>query len=92
MARNPSPNDNPNDAYPLDPHKSDTEPLPTPVSGIAFSGAGALHVLTEAGIERTIPSGVLAAGVVHPLRITQLYDSGTSVTDPVGFTNVGPTE
>lgn len=89
MARNPSPNDNPNDAYPLDPHKSDTEDLPTPISAIAFSAVGALHVLTAAGIERTIPSGVLAAGIIHPLRIVQLYDSGTTVTDPVGFVNVG---
>lgn len=89
MARNPSPNDNPNDAYPLTDHLSDTEPLPTPISAIAFSAEGALHVLTEAGIERTIPTGVLAAGVQHVLRITQVYATGTTVSDPFGFVNVG---
>lgn len=91
MARSPSPNDNPNDWYALTPHASADEDLPTPISAIAFSAEGTLHVNMLAGgleIERTIPSGVFAAGIAHPMQVTRFYPDST-VTNPWGGVNAG---
>lgn len=51
-----------------------------PYRGIAFAGAGILRITTQAGSDVTIPSGVLAAGMIHPLRFT-LVHTDTTATD-----------
>lgn len=48
--------------------------------GIAFAGAGALAVTMANGQDRTIASGVLAAGVLHPIRIKRIKAAGTTAT------------
>lgn len=52
-----------------------------PCRGIVFGGAGILKVTTIYGGDRTIPSGVLAAGIIHPLRVTRVWNTGTTATD-----------
>lgn len=50
-----------------------------PTRGIAFSAEGALVVeINNASV--TIPSGVLAAGVIHPLSVTKVK-TGTEATN-----------
>lgn len=52
---------------------------------ISFGTAGALVVKTDAGQVVTIPSGALAAGVQHSLRIIRVYKTGTTAADIVGY-------
>ena len=52
-----------------------------PFRGIAFGGAGILKVTTMDGNDRTIPSGVLAAGQIHPLRVKRVWSATTTATD-----------
>lgn len=55
--------------------------LATPASGIVFKTAGALHILDGHGVERTIPSGVLAVGVIHRFSVTKVFATGTGAAD-----------
>lgn len=45
--------------------------------GIAFKTAGALCVVRPDGTEVTIPSGVLAAGCIHPICVVRVKSTGT---------------
>lgn len=45
---------------------------------ISFGTAGTLVVKTDSGQIVTIPSGALAAGVQHSLRIIRVYDTSTA--------------
>jgi hypothetical protein len=54
------------------------------IRGICFGGSGALRVLTQDGSDITIPSGVLAAGVIHPIRVKRVFATGTSATSIYG--------
>lgn len=66
--------------------KSDTEDDPNgPFRGIVFGGAGIVRVRTANDQDRTIPSGVLAAGSIHPIRFTRVYNSTTTATDIYGI-------
>ena len=67
------------DVIPITP--SDSDELAYYTKGISFGGVGALVVVTAAGNTRTIPSGALAAGVVHPLKVKKILSTGTTATD-----------
>lgn len=62
--------------------KSDTVDDPNgPFRGICFDAAGAIKVTTLEGVAVTIPSGVLAAGVIHPLAVRRIWSSVTTATN-----------
>jgi hypothetical protein len=60
--------------------QSDTVDLPYVTRGIAIGAAGILKVNMLDGTTVTIPSGTLAAGVIHPLRISRIFSSVTTAT------------
>jgi len=66
----------------ITPH--DVNDLAHPTVGISFAAAGALKVDTVGGETVTIPSGTLAAGAIHPLRVTRVYATGTGATGIIG--------
>lgn len=70
-------------AFAITPHDSNALALPT--RGIAFATAGALKILDGNGNAVTIPSGVLQAGVIHPIRATQVFSTGTTALNIWGF-------
>lgn len=59
----------------ITPH--DTNELTYVTRAISFATAGALAVVMEDGSDFIIPSGALAAGVLHPLRIKKIKSTGT---------------
>lgn len=59
--------------------------LTTYLRGIAFATAGALKVTMVNGDVVVIPSGALAAGMIHPLRIKRVWSTGTTAASIVGF-------
>lgn len=64
---------------------SDSADLSYVTRGISFAVAGALKVTTVGGDTVTIPSGALAAGVIHPLRVTKVFATGTGATGIVAY-------
>jgi hypothetical protein len=63
----------------------DVNELEIATRGLSFAAAGALKVKTVGGETVVIPSGSLAAGIVHPLRVVQVFATGTDATDIVAF-------
>lgn len=55
-----------------------------PIRGLAFASAGTIKVTDTAGNVKVIPSGALAAGMIHPLVIRRLWDTGTTATGFLG--------
>jgi hypothetical protein len=57
------------------------------VRGISFAAAGALSVVPAADPTTTviIPSGALAAGIIHPLEILRVNNTGTGATGIVAY-------
>lgn len=54
--------------------------------GISFGTAGALEVVLEGDTNSVvIPSGALAAGVIHPLRVKRVVSTGTTASGIVGY-------
>jgi hypothetical protein len=53
--------------------------------GISFAVAGDLKVTTDGGETVVIPSGALAAGVIHPLEVTRVWLTGTAATGIVAY-------
>lgn len=64
---------------------NDSTDLANVSRGISFAGAGALKVTLLGGETITIPSGALAAGGIHPLRITRVWSTGTGATGIVAY-------
>jgi hypothetical protein len=56
-----------------------------PCRGIAFAVAGAIKIDDARGNTVTIPSGVLAAGIIHPIRAKRIHATGTTATSIVAF-------
>ncbi len=56
-----------------------------PTRGISFAAEGALAVEDAEGNSVTIPSGALAAGVIHPLSLKKVKATGTTATGIVGY-------
>lgn len=52
--------------------------------GICFATVGTLKVTTLAGDTVTFPSGTLSPGIIHPLQVARVFDTGTSVTSVMG--------
>lgn len=63
----------------------DSNELSAVTRGISFAAAGALKVVTVNGDTVTIPSGALAAGIIHPLRVKQVWSTGTTATGIVAY-------
>lgn len=55
-----------------------------PFRGIVFGTAGAIKVTTAKGDDVTLPSGLLSAGVIHPLRIKRVWSTGTTAANIYG--------
>lgn len=72
-----------NDCFPVTPN--DDEDLAVPLRGIAFGTAGALRITTPKGNVQTIPSGVLSAGLIHPVMAVRIHATGTTAGDIWGF-------
>ncbi len=64
---------------------SDSVDLDNMTRGISFSTAGDLKVVTAGGDTVVIPSGSLAAGVIHPLCVVRIWDTGTDAADIVAY-------
>ncbi len=64
---------------------SDSADLTTPTRGVSFATAGALKVTTVGGQEVTIPSGALAAGIIHPLQVKRIWSTGTGAANIVAY-------
>lgn len=47
---------------------------------ITLIGEGAVKVEFASGREVTIPSGYLAAGIMHPMNIVKVFATGTTTT------------
>lgn len=64
---------------------SDSTDLATAIRGISFAVVGALKVTMIDSTVVTIPSGALAAGIIHPLVIKRVWQNGTTATGLVGY-------
>ena len=64
---------------------SDADELAQVTRAISFGTAGALAVVMQDGSDFIIPSGALAAGVMHPLRIKKVKNTGTTAGNIVGY-------
>lgn len=53
--------------------------------GLSLAVAGAISVITQAGQTVLIPSGALAVGMIHPIRITRVRATGTTATGMVAY-------
>jgi hypothetical protein len=53
--------------------------------GLSLAGAGAISVVTASGQTVLIPSGALAVGMIHPIRITRVRATGTTATGMVAY-------
>lgn len=64
---------------------SDGSDLEKVTRGVSFVAAGDLAVVTAGGETVTIPSGALAAGIMHPLRLARIKATGTTATGIVAY-------
>jgi len=64
---------------------SDSTDLTVVSRGIAFGTAGALKVTDIYGNTTVIPSGVLSAGIIHPLELTRIWSTSTTAANIVAF-------
>lgn len=53
--------------------------------GISFAAAGALKITTVGGDTLIIPSGALAAGIMHPIFASRIWATGTAATGIVAW-------
>lgn len=53
--------------------------------GISFGTAGTLKLTRPDGTAVTIPSGALAAGIIHPICAVRIWSTGTSAADIVAY-------
>jgi hypothetical protein len=61
----------------------DTNDLATPTRGIYVGVSGDVKVISLDGNDVTFVD--LAAGIIHPIACTRVYDTGTAATDIVGI-------
>jgi hypothetical protein len=64
---------------------SDSVDLSDVTRGITLSVAADVKVTTAGGETVVIPSGSLAAGVIHPLRVSRVWATGTGSTTVVAY-------
>lgn len=56
-----------------------------PFRGFLLSATGAVKIRTAAGNDRTITSGHLLAGVIYPIQIVRVFDTGTDAITVYGI-------
>lgn len=67
--------------------QSDTVNDPNgPFRAIVFGTVGVLRLTTPENADITIPSGVLSAGIVHPMRIHRVWTTSTTAANIYGLT------
>ncbi len=64
---------------------SDSADLSYVTRGVSMAAAGDLKVTMVGGETVVIPSGALAAGVIHPLRVTRIFSTLTTATGIVAY-------
>jgi len=70
---------------------SDTEEFDTPTRGLSFISAGDIKVTLArnnpslTGETITIPSGNLAGGIIHPIRVNKVWATGTTISGGVAW-------
>ena len=69
--------------FAITPH--DVNELDYVTRGIAFGTAGALAVVTMDDVDVIIPNGMLAANVIHNIRVKQVKATGTGALVIWGF-------
>jgi len=70
------------DFFEITPH--DTNEIEFVTRGVYIGVAGDLAVKMLSGRILTIPEGVLAAGIPHPLRVKMVYATATTADDIYG--------
>lgn len=70
--------------FAITPH-DDNDLAAGPTRGIAFKTAGDIVGITAAGDTVTIPSGVLAVGVIHAIQFKRIKATGTLAGNIWGF-------
>lgn len=63
----------------------DSNDLTNASRAVSFAAAGALKVTTVGGETVVIPSGALAAGVMHAIAVTRVWAAGTTATSIVAY-------
>lgn len=53
--------------------------------GISFGTAGALAIKDQDNITVVIPTGVLSAGIIHPIQTDRILSTGTTATNIVAY-------
>lgn len=64
---------------------NDSADLSQITRAISFGTAGALKITDALGNTVTIPSGALAAGILHPIRVVKVFSTGTGASSIVGY-------
>lgn len=67
------------------PSLSDSADLTDVTRGLSFAVAGDIKVNTVGGETVVIPSGALAPGIIHPLRVSRIWSTGTAATGLVVY-------
>jgi len=65
----------------ITPH--DTNDLSPPTRGLYVGVSGDIKVISLDGNDVTFVG--IAAGIIHPISCTRVYDTGTTATDVVGI-------
>jgi len=64
---------------------SDTTEYNPPTRGIALSVAGDLKITDAKGNDTLIPETALSIGIIHPIRATKFWATGTAASGVVAF-------
>lgn len=64
---------------------NDNADLPKATRAVSFATAGSIKVTTVDGDTLIIPSGALAAGLMHPVRWRRVHSTDTTASGIVGF-------
>ena len=67
---------------------NDSTDLAYVTRGVSFAVAGALEVIDLANQTVVIPSGALAAGIIHPIEVTRIKAANTTATGIVAYAGV----
>ncbi len=79
--KNPNSTDWTRPGIPFIPEQSDSADLMFLARGLAFKTEGDIAILDENGNDVVIESGILAAGVIHPIVFRRLLVTGTTAAD-----------
>ena len=53
--------------------------------GLLIGTTGDISIRMASGVIKTIPSGVLATGIIHPMEFVEIRYTGTSATNIYAF-------